>query len=1731
MSAMDASSFNNLPVRASWQSTPGQLPSTRWRWLMFRRIGSVTLVLVLMGIMLSLLLSMKRYTPLVAGFGSGYEQPWGPIPMSYEDRLLLERLSLSPESIFQPRVVAWQDASDDLQAESPGEFLDTFVRRFRKARPGGPAKNTIVAYLSIIGTIDAEGRACLVLPRTSETEIVTGSDRFVSVERLLIDLRAAVDPHVNLVVVLDACHGNLAWPLGLTEGAFTVAAQASLDRLQLDRTWVVVSAAAGESSQADAGAGSSAFAKYFAGGLEGAADLSVSGNRDGIVDLQELMTYLQTEVPRYAVSMYGVRQTPQVIPVIPPEQSPQLTWAREPRSDPAVISMAEDQPEIAGETIDAGDGEVDWWLKDRWLVAAAIRQSASHRHPRIWQQYQRLLLRAEVLRWAGVAGQQQLGEVEVLAERLELQLTSIDVANTQYLASLRVRPQATGYEHDETAALSAWTEELKRAVFNASLKPATPIDETYVTVDLWNRRAEAAWKWLIERIEAGGRVDAEMLQRWLDKLGEAGDELAAEPTQVHVARMLLNEVDPEVWRQEPDLPLQLLRQVGRSREACFPEDVRADRLVSLLAPREEADRALRRAIDLTIVGDPASLAEAKQSLAEADAAYTRILAVAQRASIVSDVSDDLYDEFPWLVAWLAREQRIAAMSGGDAAGSQLQQTVGSIDWQATIDTVDRFQRVVGNVARVVLERMAAESVQRERLAEEMIQRVDQMLADASGVVAPIRAALAAAVEDLTSSATDSAETLGRISRILDTPLVRGETRLRLLSRAGRLRRVLRQVDFAAADTAVPLGPTSSEDSMLSWTTWHDIAVHPIVPVLTTTIDGVSTRPLQVAEISASFGKQLAAVRAAIGRLPQTMVDVEQQAARVEAEISSIPPGPGRDAKRIASLITISSGGPQWRQLAGILSQAGMNGPSPVRKSLMAAWHDRLVAAGLDALDDFWAGAKPQSPVWCIAAAGGFLAKAEEVVREARIEHGTLYRRTLRVRLQQLESTSGLSLGNGDYGVLRLDPRVIRLNDRLLLQDNPGNEAILTPELGTPSGIAALRFARKQSETAMPLAALADGTAVLRLPLPVGTQKEPGTLTWQVSSAANELFAGSGASEQGTPQFVDAIASFRGHRLVTAAPLALGSVVRVVEWQPPKPTQPRVTVRGEIPRNRAVAIVFDCSGSMGQRLPDGRTRLEAGRAALYEVLETIARDGGWSVSLWMYGHRTRWTKNDRGEFQAALTKAGNEAERLVLAEGGKFTLLPGDDVEQMTRMQPLVPLQVARIRSVLDAVEPGGETPLYLAIDEAMRADFQGNPGPSHVLVVTDGANDQSGGKITTSFDVRRTLSEVNLRRSPQDQVKIDVIGFDLQPGVYDRQIRLQDMQSLALDSQGRFFDATDSRGLAAALRSSLAIQRWQLLATGGQEPSAAELNQAVVLETPVGGTRQTYDVALESPGGGAPRRVTVEGGEAVELFVARQGSGLEFRRYEGGLEQGLRDASENLPDPMSADRQWFLGAHLARRDGSTVHFPLSVQNGNEDGFSPRPVETWVEVQPVSPTGPVGLPYVFTDPSFQAGRPVPVLDLVALDWPASATIGEIRSWIRFDEAVPEVSVPVASLAPGVAQQLMVSSLPDSTITARVAPLTSRSELVLTVVESHPREMARSLPVLRVSVPRGCIRAVHIVAPETGGVRHEFTVAMIDEQVASDVMLNVTDSRAIKRDAVGPPSPGATPQPLRVVVPQQ
>jgi hypothetical protein len=354
------------------------------------------------------------------------------------------------------------------------------------------------------------------------------------------------------------------------------------------------------------------------------------------------------------------------------------------------------------------------------------------------------------------------------------------------------------------------------------------------------------------------------------------------------------------------------------------------------------------------------------------------------------------------------------------------------------------------------------------------------------------------------------------------------------------------------------------------------------------------------------------------------------------------------------------------------------------------------------------------------------------------------------------------------------------------------------------------------------------------------------------------------------------------------------------------------------------------------------------------------------------------------------------------------------------------------------------------------------------------------------------------------------------------------VRNLATGSGGRFYEAANAESLAKSLRESMRVIRWQVRGPDAPRESAG-LGASLMLPPALAGRPRAYEAVLES-GVNPPRRgFETEGGEAIDLFVAAAGRRLEFRRYDGGTEQGLRDSRTNLFASSDPQRLCFVGAHLASRVGDSVRFPLSIQNANAAEFSPRPVESWVEVAPRSANGAVGGPFVFYDLSFQPNRPVPVLDLVAAHWPRSADRAEIRGWFRFTKTPPDVAVPLADLTPGVERRLEVTGLPGSDVRVTVAAAEVADHVQVSVLETHPATLADRLPSMRVCVTPMCLKAIHIVEPETGRVRHEFTVRTEGGRVPLNVQLQITDRQRVLTGAVSLTAAGEPP--LAVPVPAE
>jgi len=275
----------------------------------------------------------------------------------------------------------------------------------------------------------------------------------------------------------------------------------------------------------------------------------------------------------------------------------------------------------------------------------------------------------------------------------------------------------------------------------------------------------------------------------------------------------------------------------------------------------------------------------------------------------------------------------------------------------------------------------------------------------------------------------------------------------------------------------------------------------------------------------------------------------------------------------------------------------------------------------------------------------------------------------------------------------------------------------------------------------------------------------------------------------------------------------------------------------------------------------------------------------------------------------------------------------------------------------------------------------------------------------------------------------------------------------------------------------------------------------------------------------------VSGGESLDLRVTGNGRGLEFQRYTGGTEQGIRDSYDELPDPSDAKRRWFIAAHLARRELQSVCFPISIQNAKTTDFSPRPLEMWAEVRPKLPDNTLASPYVFWDLNYQTSRPVPVIDLVAPNWPPAAASADIRVWFRFAPTQPDMVLPLSELVPGVDRVVDVANRPQSRLRMFLSPSAEKDRTQVTVIEEHDANGAAEAPLLRVTVSPGCVRAVHSRQQNSIRVRHTFMVATAHGKLPAGAACTVTDSRRIREGAVGLRSDIGLPATLAVPVPTE
>jgi hypothetical protein len=439
------------------------------------------------------------------------------------------------------------------------------------------------------------------------------------------------------------------------------------------------------------------------------------------------------------------------------------------------------------------------------------------------------------------------------------------------------------------------------------------------------------------------------------------------------------------------------------------------------------------------------------------------------------------------------------------------------------------------------------------------------------------------------------------------------------------------------------------------------------------------------------------------------------------------------------------------------------------------------------------------------------------------------------------------------------------------------------------------------------------------------------------------------------------AFFRGQNIEDDTPVELHPLASKVYYEYPLPLTRAVAVR-TTPQLQAafgdgtgsIAIVLDCSGSMGAdpKNPMTKTKWDETTQALGEVLAALPR--GTTVSLWVFGHAVGASKT--------VANAEDTITRLL-----EPTAWNPEDAKQL-------PALVKKIREL----EPWNESPIVQTMLMA-KDDLAKAKGNKTLIVLTDGYDNRFGKDKKTDKSIATTL-----REAFQDSgITVNVVGFKFESKEEEDLARRQFKVLETLTPPGRFFATNEAGKLAAQLREAMRqrLRYWIDREDNEKLPEIPETG----LELSARGNDRWYRFPESLPPGGYKKRVDtnrrvlqnviVNRGDLLLLDLVPGANGVEWRRAFV-----TRDDYGDKPAESSGD--WRLAALQNQRvKDRGLQMLLMLDKAPEKAEATlqelRPRETWIEVD--SSAGP-GASFDLRW-GYQPGYAAPAWNVESPEWPA------------------------------------------------------------------------------------------------------------------------------------------------------
>ena len=301
-----------------------------------------------------------------------------------------------------------------------------------------------------------------------------------------------------------------------------------------------------------------------------------------------------------------------------------------------------------------------------------------------------------------------------------------------------------------------------------------------------------------------------------------------------------------------------------------------------------------------------------------------------------------------------------------------------------------------------------------------------------------------------------------------------------------------------------------------------------------------------------------------------------------------------------------------------------------------------------------------------------------------------------------------------------------------------------------------------------------------------------------------------------PAFQAAV-MFRGHRFAT--PLMVRELAGTrVEVTRHKYGPSRVTLTGLGRKRASIVFVLDCSHSMLDRVDveapsvsgqDSRPgKLNVAADALRTMLERFGERGEMRIGVRFFGHRVGW-RTDQTE-----TLARQEAYPDAISP----TLRPYEDVELFLPLGRFDSVIAGNVSRRLRELRPWGESPLYLALRQAL-LDFgpEDDLAEKYVVVITDGKNYQ----FNPPPESAPTLGEIEEAYSSRG-IHVEIVGFAIPAD--EQATAFREFGELSTRTGGSFSVATNASSLIRDLQRRMVKTEFSVAQgdrVSGQPPRSA----------------------------------------------------------------------------------------------------------------------------------------------------------------------------------------------------------------------------------------------------------------------------------------------------------------------